>query len=804
MVRYLTIHGHFYQPPRENPYLDKIETQESAYPYHDWNQRVHDECYRPNTCSRVLGEHGRIVDVVNNYEYLSFNFGPTLLNWIEANDDDTYAKIIEADRSSQHRNHGHGNAIAQVYNHLIMPLASERDQRTQIRWGIADFERHFGRKPEGMWLAETAINLTTARLLVEEGIRFTILSPFQADKVRTFFSNTWQDVSSGTIDPTQPYRVFVDETQTKYLDVFFYDAPISSAVSFEHLLRDARVLADRLSLAAMSKDGRPTLVNIATDGESYGHHEPFGDMCLAYFFRYLAPEYQFQLINYAYFLELHPPVTEVVLKSGPNGEGTAWSCSHGVGRWKEDCGCSTGAGAGWDQKWRAPLRDSLNTLRDQLWSIYLTETQPLLRDPVEARHDYYSVFQGKRSADDFWTKHLIKKDTSTETLECLKSLMESQRFSQLMFTSCGWFFADISGIETVQIIKYANIAIRFAQAYTDLDLEAPFIKKLSTAISNVGPDYNGDVIYAKWIKPYELDEPKAVNQYLMEGEMFQAFTARSVFLFDLSPQETLSFEVQDEQFRLVRLNLHHLPTGRSSTYIGLLIGHHVEFQTWVSPLSVLSLSEVKTNLKNLAGAKRRTFLLTIFSRKMGMSDLNYESSRQLMSFLWGQKQDVLIQSLDQVYSNFKELIQSTMMMGGVLPQHIRSIVELLLSTKYEDALCQIEELSPSNVAPVEQLIKTAHGLRIMIKKDQAKLDLESRLETLMKRLEHSTATETFQRAILFLKALDHLDIMINKTVAENIAFGLLQNARVHGKVKLGEDLFTLIEMLNLDMSGFIA
>ena len=804
MVRYLTIHGHFYQPPRENPYLDQIETQESAYPYHDWNQRVHDECYRPNTCSRVLGEHGRIVDVVNNYEYLSFNFGPTLLNWIEVNDPQTYAKIIEADRNSQSRNHGHGNAIDQVYNHLIMPLASERDQRTQIRWGIADFERHFGRKPEGMWLAETAINLTTVRLLVEEGIRFTILSPFQAEKVRTFFSNTWQDVSVGSIDPTQPYRVFIDETQTKYLDIFFYDAPISSAVSFEHLLRDASFLADRLSLAAMSKDGRPTLVNIATDGESYGHHEPFGDMCLAYFFRYLAPEYQFQLINYAYFLELHPPVTEVVLKSGPDGEGTAWSCSHGVGRWKEDCGCSTGAGAGWNQKWRAPLRDALNELRDQLWSIYLAETKPLLRDPEAARHDYYDVFQGKQSADDFWAKHLLHKNPSVETLEGLKSLMESQRFSQLMFTSCGWFFADISGIETVQIIKYANIAIRFAKPYTDSDLETPFINKLAQAISNIGPDYDGDAIYAKWIKPYELDETKAVNQYLMEGEMFQAFKDRHIFLFELSPQEVISFNVLDEQFRLVRLHLHHQPTGRLSTYVGLLIRHHVEFQTWISPLSVLSLAEVQANLQSLTGPKRRTFLSTIFSMKMGMNDLNYESSRRLLSFLWDQKQESLIQSLDQVFSNFKELIQSTMMMGGVLPPHIRSIVELLLTTKYEDALRQIEVLTPANVASIESLIKTAHGLKIMIKKDQAKLDLESRLEVLMKALHHSATAENFQLAILFLKALDHLDIKINKTVAENIAFGLLQNARIHGKVKLGADLFTLVEMLNLDLSGFIA
>ena len=325
-MRYLTIHGHFYQPPRENPYLEKIETQESAFPYHDWNTRINDECYRPNTCSRILTGEGRIQDIVNNYEYMSFNFGPTLLNWLAQNDQETYHKIIEADRLSCARNNGHGNAIAQVYSHIIMPLASYRDKVTQIRWGIDDFRRHFGREPEGMWLAETAINQETVHALIENGIKFTVLSPFQAEKTRLFFSNTWQNVEDGSIDPSQPYRIFLNDDPTRHLDVFFYDAPISTAVSFEHLLRDANEFAKRLSLAAMPKEGRPTLIHIATDGESYGHHEPFGDMCLAYFFKRLAEEYHFRLINYGYFLELYSPVSEVVLKRGLSGEGTAWSC----------------------------------------------------------------------------------------------------------------------------------------------------------------------------------------------------------------------------------------------------------------------------------------------------------------------------------------------------------------------------------------------------------------------------------------------------------------------------------------------
>jgi hypothetical protein len=342
----------------------------------------------------------------------------------------------------------------------------------------------------------------------------------------------------------------------------------------------------------------------------------------------------------------------------------------------------------------------------------------MLIDPELARNDYYSVFQGGTAPEDFWKKHLKKKNPSAEILEQLKSIMESQRFSQLMFTSCGWFFADISGIETVQIIKYANTAICYAKHYSEVDLEAPFLQKLSLAVSNVGPEYNGNVIYTRWIKPFELDEAKALNQYMMEGEMFQEFGSRHIFLYELTPLENISFNAQEEPHRLIRVQLKHIPTGRASVYVGLLIRKQVEFQTWVSPLSALSLEDVQSNLQTLLGPKRKGYLSTLFSIKMGISDLNYESSRHLMDYLWGKKEDLLLQSLDGVFEDFKDLIQSTQMMGGLLPPHVRGIVEILLITKYEEALRKIRHLTPDNIASVEEIVETAHGLRIMIKKDQ--------------------------------------------------------------------------------------
>ena len=383
---FLTIHGHFYQPPRENPWLEAIETQESAAPAHDWNERVCAECYNPNSVSKIVDSRNKILDVVNNYEYMSFNFGPTLLSWMEEHAPQTYDRVIKADIESVIEHNGHGNALAQVYNHIIMPLANYQDKQTQVKWGIKDFFYRFGRQPEGMWLAETAVDDETLEVLVDNGIKYTILSPYQALKFKKIDEDVWQDVSWGNIDPARPYRYFLKNDKGKYIDLFFYDGAISKSVAFDELLKDGNKFIRRLKEGVSPTRGYPQLVNIATDGESYGHHTKFGDMALAYVVKIRAQDEGFKIVNYGEFLDEFGVKYEVDIK-----QASSWSCFHGVGRWSDDCGCSTGGHPGWNQKWRKPLREALNYLRDKLVEIYTKEGKKYFKDVWAARNNYIDV-----------------------------------------------------------------------------------------------------------------------------------------------------------------------------------------------------------------------------------------------------------------------------------------------------------------------------------------------------------------------------------------------------------------------------
>jgi hypothetical protein len=486
--RYFCIHGHFYQPPRENPLFDQIELQPSAQPAHDWNERVFSECYAPNAASRILDGNGRIRDILNNYAYMSFNIGPTLFSWLEEKHPYTYDRILEADRQSMERLEGHGNAMAQVYNHAIMPLCTEEQRALQIKWGIADFERRFGRRPEGMWLAETAINLDTVVSLIREGVKFTVLAPTQAHKVRPLNGEAWTDVSGNTIDPRRPYRVFpIAEDGTPiekgYLDVFFYDGPISHGVGFEHLLKDAKRFGDRINGAFDHASKEPQLVSVCTDGESYGHHEPFGDMCAAFLFHDVAARLDMVPVNYAWYLARHPPRHEVRLKNAYR-EGTAWSCAHGVGRWKEDCGCSTGGQDGWNQAWRGPFRRALDILVAEAEKRIAQEGPGLFIDWPQARDGAigsWDIDPGIRKA--WWESHLAPGADRARAV----AIMDTLRFSQYVYTSCAWFFSELTGIETVQNLKYALRTLHLLEGLgTPPTLRARFLAQLAEANSNLG------------------------------------------------------------------------------------------------------------------------------------------------------------------------------------------------------------------------------------------------------------------------------------------------------------------------------
>ena len=519
---YLCIHGHFYQPPRENPWLGIIEAQPSARPFHDWNERISRECYGPNGRARVLGDHGRITRLVNNYEYMSFNFGPTLLSWMETKDPETYNRIIEADQASRERLGGHGNALAQVYNHMIMPLANHRDKQTQIRWGKRDFESRFGRPPEGMWLAEAAVDTETLELLVQEGIKFTILSPDQAKAARPFTGSDkkkpeWEEVTGGRIDPRRPYRVFLDKSGSRHIDVFFYDGPTSRAVAFERLLSSGSNFLTRLKLAAGAETNAPRLVNLGTDGESYGHHFQFGEMALAWIFDHLEKNGPLEPINYGAFLEMYPPEYEVQIV-----ENSSWSCAHGIERWRSNCGCCASCQEGWNQAWRSPLRKGLDRLRDEIIPIFEEQGGKLFQDPWAVRDDYISVLLDpqEETRREFIKRHAAR-DLNQEEITAAARLLESQVMSMYMFTSCGWFFDDLAGLEPVQNLKYAARAIDLVKHWSRVDLEAGLLEYLTQARSNRPSQGTGANIYNRTVlksrfRPVEAAAHFAI-QTVVEG-----------------------------------------------------------------------------------------------------------------------------------------------------------------------------------------------------------------------------------------------------------------------------------------------
>jgi len=577
MERYICIHGHFYQPPRENPWLEAIESQDSAYPYHDWDERITAECYAPNSASRILDGEGRIVQIVNNYARISFDFGPTLLAWLEGNASDVYEAVLAADQESQQAFSGHGSALAQAYNHMILPLANRRDKYTQVLWGIRDFEHRFGRKPEGMWLPETAVDLETLDIMAELGIQFTILAPHQASRVREIGGRSWRDVSGGRIDPTRAYTLRLPSGRR--ISLFFYDNPISRAVAFEGLLSSGEQFAGRLMGSFSEERPWAQLVHIATDGETYGHHHRHGDMALAYALHHIHSNNLARLTNYGEYLERHPPAHEVEIF-----ENTSWSCPHGVERWRSDCGCNTGGRPGWNQAWRAPLREALDWLRDALVPSYEQHAAPLLRDPWEARDNYISVILNRspENVERFLSQHAKRALSEDEKVTALK-LLGLQRHAMLMYTSCGWFFDELSGIETVQVLQYAGRAIQLAQDLFGDALELDFLELLEQAKSNIPGQRDGLRIYEKLVKPAVVDLHKVAAHYAVTS-LFEPYGERA---------EVYCYDVERDDYQMVETGTTRLALGRARVTSKI---------TWESAL--LSFGALQFGDHNLSGGVR--------------------------------------------------------------------------------------------------------------------------------------------------------------------------------------------------------
>jgi alpha-amylase/alpha-mannosidase (GH57 family) len=493
LTDYVCIHGHFYQPPRENPFTGEVAAQPSAAPWHDWNARITEESYAANARARILGGDGEVQREINNYERISFDFGPTLLSWLEKGDPDTYRAVIDADAASALRFGGHGSAIAQAYNHTILPLSNARDKVTQVRWGIADFRHRFGREPEGMWLPETAVDKDSLDVLAREGIRFTILSPYQAAAVESA-DGSWAEVRDGSVDTRFPYLVELGEGRS--ITVFFYDGPLSREIAFNGLLEDGNDLAARLLVSLGEGGDGPLLAHVATDGETYGHHHRHGEMALAVALEAIDDGTRARLTNYPEYLANHPPSRRASIV-----DDTSWSCSHGVERWRADCGCRTGREPTGHQRWRGPLRSALDWLRDRLTGPFEGLGADLLTDPWRARDDYISIVLGE-PPQRFLDEH-ARPGLDAEGRRRAIGLLEIQEHAMLMYTSCGWFFDDISGLEAVFVLRHAGWVCQLAREFVGVDLEPELKARLEAAPSNL-EGVNGRVVYEREVSPYVL------------------------------------------------------------------------------------------------------------------------------------------------------------------------------------------------------------------------------------------------------------------------------------------------------------
>ncbi|MFH1460054.1 MAG: DUF3536 domain-containing protein [Candidatus Omnitrophota bacterium] len=572
MNRYLCVHGHFYQPPRENPWLEEVEIQDSAYPYHDWNERITIECYAPNSASRILDRENKIIDIVNNYQKISFNFGPTLLSWLQRKKPQIYQAIINADRISQKNFSGHGSAIAQVYNHMIMPLANTNDRYTQIAWGIKDFEYRFGRFPEGMWLAETAVDLQTLDIMAEFGIKFTILSPYQAQKIKKIEEKDWLDVSSGKIDPKMPYLCKLDSGRA--INIFFYDGPVSQDIAFGGLLSNGENLVGRL-VGIFSDTDNPQLVHIAADGETYGHHHNYGEMALSYGFYHIDKFKKAQITIYGEYLEKFPPKYEVKII-----ENSSWSCFHGVERWQNDCGCNVRTNANWNQSWRKYLRKAMDWLNEKLVPVYIEQISKYTEDPWKLRNNYISVIlnRSQDNVNKFLQENINKTLSETEKTNVLK-LLEMQRHAMLMYTSCGWFFDEVSGIETVQVINYAARAIQLAKQVTGTDLEPDYLKLLKKAKSNIEEYADAANLYQRFVKSTVLDLKRVGAHYAISSLFNEYEPKTNIYCYEVISEICERMEVGKQQLIIgnIKIKSNIVYEEDKFSYAVLSLGDHVLF-----------------------------------------------------------------------------------------------------------------------------------------------------------------------------------------------------------------------------------
>ncbi|OGP71835.1 MAG: hypothetical protein A2Y80_08085 [Deltaproteobacteria bacterium RBG_13_58_19] len=816
---YVVIHGHFYQPPRENPWIEQIEEEASALPFHDWNSRIAVECYTPNSCARIYDSQLRILDIINNYEHLSFNFGPTLISWLEAHAPLTYQRILTADRQSLARL-GHGNALAQAYNHVILPLALPRDRETQVIWGLKDFEHRFRRRAESMWLPETAVDYPTLATLVEHGLKYVILSPYQARRVAPLAGGPWEPAQGQTLDTTQAYRCFLPDTtgdpaKRNYIDVFFYNGEVAADLSFGDLLKDSYRLAERLGEAFNPRLARPQILSVATDGENYGHHKKFGELALAHAIEETLPQKGFTLTNYATFLKLAPPQMKVELYLGPKGEGSSWSCAHGVGRWQENCGCATGGLPTWNQRWRAPLREAFDFLNERLSRIFLEEGQKYFRDPWGARNAYIEVLLERTPEVQagFFAREGAPGLSQDDWVPALR-LLEMQRHVLLMYTSCGWFFADLSGLETLQVLKYAARALQLGQTFTGEPLEPPFLQRLEQAVSNIPKEGNGRQVFLNRVQPSLVDFPKVVNQWAISWlKNHERVCPTHVYHFRIDPQDLEAKTQGSLVLGAGRLEITSGITQNSrdlaffTVYLGSYL-YRTQVQENLSPQDFLNLQEELFRVLT----ETPEDLIPLMARRLGeryytVHDIFQDEKGKIFRDLL---QPNLEEALGLISHNFEEtkpLLKAMAADHLPLPRLYRALGEITLNRRLVKLLRDLEP-EPTSLLTSEEILDLVQEVALLDLKLESGEGAEILSRILSRHLENLAdicQKEFADRLRDFLNLIKRIPITLNLTEAQNFFFHLMEEhfpalaaraARDPDDQKLAQALVDLTESLN--------
>jgi alpha-amylase/alpha-mannosidase (GH57 family) len=768
MDKYICVHGHFYQPPRENPWLEYVELQDSAYPYHDWNARITEECYRQNAASRILGPDRKIVDIISNYEQMSFNFGATLLYWLETQAPDVYEKILEADKASVERFGGHGCAIAQAYGHMILPLCNERDKHTQVLWGMEDFRQRFQREPEGMWLPETAADVPSLEVLAEHGIKYTILAPRQAKRTRKL-GRRWRDVDERSIDTTMPYLCKLPSG--RQIALFFYNGPPSHDIAYGGLLHSGEHFAQRLLAAFGPEDGQPHLVHVATDGESFGHHHHHGDMALAYCLHHIDTKDLAHITVYGEYLEKFPPTHEVEI-----WEQSSWSCAHGVERWKGNCGCAADQSKSGRQQWRAPLRQAMDWLRDKVAGVYEERMKFFHEDPWAVRDRYIEAINDRSPAnvEGFLSRATGRELSQAEKVTVLK-LLEMQRNAMLMYTSCGWFFDNMSGIETVQIMQYAARAMQLCHEVQQWDLEDEFKAMLEKAPANARPYSNGREIYEAHVQSARIDLHRVGAHFALSSVFEEACKGTSeIYCYSATTDDCSHVEAGVQILTTARtkvqsrITLEEYSVDSAVLYLG---DHHL----FAAVRGRMDDEEFERNRTELTKAFRggdsnevmRLMNVTFDGKAYSLSHLFKDQQRQILNELLESTWEEIESSFRHIYEHNYAIMQMIRNMNMPLPKALSAPAEFILN---ED-LCEEIQSAEIDLDRLRELAGEAERLSLSLDRERLSYEGSHKINNLVSQWED--APEDVELLAAIQKSLEILRTLtpgMDLQYAQNVFF----------------------------------